>query len=127
MEKDILYIKNNELNIEIRYLFTKKVINKQLNKFLNEECLKYISTLDGRKKAMSRYWGSNYNVPIYISDGVCLLKIDDIYYINIYNVDCVFNNMIIFNNGDTIEIKKSERNIRNKVKKLKDILKNIKN
>lgn len=127
MEKSLLYIKNNEVDVEVRYVHSieKKEIN--INKYLNNLCLKYMSTLDGRKKAMRIYWNSNYNVPVYICDCCCLLKIDDVYYINIHNVESIIHNMIIFNSGQTIELKKSERNIKNKVRKLQNILLNIKN
>ena len=127
MEKSILYIKNNEISVEVRYTHNIENMNICINKYLNNLCVKYISTLDGRKKAMSIYWGSNYNVPIYICEGCCLIKIDEVNYINVYNIDSVIHNMIIFNNGKTIEINKSERNIKNKINRLKYILENIKN
>ena len=94
-------------------------------KLISNECLKYMSTLEGRKNAMTVFWGSNYNVPIYICDGICLLKIDDRYMINVYNVDKVFMKTIIFDNGTTLNIVKSERIIKNKIKKLKNVLENI--
>ena len=127
MEKEVLFLKCFLDYTEIVYPIKKEKVNLKNNKLLEEECLKHISTLDGRKKAMSKYWGSNYNVPIYICDGICLLKINGEYLINVCNVTSVINEMIIFNNGFSINITSCERNIKNKIKRILSILKNKKN
>lgn len=127
MEKNILYLKCYDNCTELIYSFCNEKIEKKYTKILNEECIKYISTLEGRKKAMSIHWGSNYNVPIYICEGICLFRIDSLNLVNVYNVEKVFNNMIIFNSGDTIELVKAERNIKNKLKRVKMILEKLEN
>ncbi len=127
MKEELLYIEDLNGQTMLVYPYKNSVINDKMHKVINDECILYISTLEGRRKAMSKYWGSNYNVPIYICEKICLLKIDSIKWINICNVENISNKKIIFKCGEILQFDINERIIKNKIRKLKDILKNIKN
>ena len=98
MNKNILYLKINELVknevIEVKldsrdFKYSEAVIKQGIDKYLNCECLKEYSTLQGRIEAIKIKFGFKYNVPIYINKDIILLKVntnEGIYYLNILSI-----------------------------------------
>jgi len=99
---------------------------EKYTKIIDKECFLYMTTIDGRIKAMSKYWGSNYNVPIYVNDDLCFLKVDKYVWINVCNVEKIVEKNIIFLSGMTLHFEISKRNLKEKIVRLKDIIKNVK-
>ncbi len=116
VDSDILYLKRSNRAV-IVYLknHQQEEINQPLEVFLNQYCLKDLTTLDGRMKAISTIYHLRKQIPIYLSNQFILIQtknkkeIDNLY-INSYNIiDIVkdYNHTIIyFNDSSKIEVDK---------------------
>ncbi len=126
MRKDVLYFINFDNKTKIVYEHNMEIIYSKYIHVLNKECLLYMSTIEGRIKAMSTYWGSSYNVPIYINENICFLKVDKSLWINVINVEKIADKKILFKNGKVINFEVSKRILKYKVDKIREIIKFIK-
>lgn len=116
IDSDILYLKKSN-RATIIYLKNNvvKEVDKTIEVFLNQYCLKDLTTLEGRIKAISEVYHIKKQIPIYLSNQLILIQtankkeIDNLY-INSYNIiDIVKENnctIIYFNDLSKIELKK---------------------
>ncbi len=92
IDSDILYLKKSNRST-ILYLKNnlKKEIDETLENVLNQYCLKDLTTLEGRTKAISKIYHIKKQIPIYLSNKLILIQIKnkkeiDNLYINSYNI-----------------------------------------
>lgn len=64
-----------------------RVINKNIQKILNENCNFYGSDLLGRKKSAEKILSVHYKIPIYLNENLIFLQFNAI-----RNIDCLFIN-----------------------------------
>ena len=91
MEKTILYIQKGNRSTIIHYI-NNEVEEKEilLEKYLNNICLEFLTTLSGRIEAIKEKYNIVKNVPIYIKDNLVLFPtfsknhISNIYLNSIY-------------------------------------------
>jgi competence protein ComK len=98
MGDNMQYIKRSENGIEIG---TEKGIinvNSTLKKYINDLCLKNLSTFEGRRVATSKLLMENNNIPIYINEEIILYPTK-----SIRCYDTVFVNF-----NDVLSIKKNK-------------------
>ena len=76
MDDKVLYFIDLGKNTKFIFEHREQIIKEKYAKVINNDCIQYMTTLEGRLAAMSTFWGSNYNVPIYINERICFLKID---------------------------------------------------
>ena len=71
MEKTILYIQKGNRSTIIHYI-NNEVEEKEilLEKYLNNICLEFLTTLSGRIEAIKEKYNIVKNVPIYIKDNL---------------------------------------------------------
>ena len=82
-----------------------RVINKNINKIINNNCLLYGSSLNGRKEYARVILNKTYKLPIFINDNIMLLQINSIRDKNcLFIVLNKFINYKIINNNLLIEL-----------------------
>ncbi len=129
---EIVYIEDMQELSMIKYVDKIEIVNKKVNKCIDELCINFLSTMQGRIKSLQKKFGLKYNVPIYINENNILFKIMDnhkIYWINYLLVDKIYKSdkiMIIFKNSDKIVIDGNYRTIINNYRKVHNIYLNIK-
>jgi len=70
---DIMYfIKRSKEGIEIGSENGSLYVNSSLKKYINNMCLKKLSTYDGRRESVSKFLNENNNIPIYVNDDIIL-------------------------------------------------------
>lgn len=126
MNRGILYFVVLIDEVKFVYEHKKERVKGKYLKILNKTCLEYMTTVEGRIKAMSTFWGSRYNVPIYINEDICFLKVDQNVWINVNNVEKIVEKCIVFTCGMSLYFEASKRNLEEKIKRLKSIIKNVK-
>lgn len=116
IDSDILYLKrsNRATVIYLKHNVIKEV-NQTIEVILNQYCLKDLTTLEGRIKAISEVYHIKKQIPIYISKQLILIQtankkeIDNLY-INSYNIIDIVkehnHTIIYFNDSSKIELKK---------------------
>ena len=78
INKNTIAIKKEYNKIIIYNVEKVQVINKTLNKYLNDNCLLYGSNLNGRISYAKNILNKSYKVPIIISDNIIFLPINSI-------------------------------------------------
>ena len=82
-----------------------RVINKNINNIINNNCLLYGSSLNGRKEYAKDILNKTYKLPIFINDNIMLLQINSIRDKNcLFIVLNKFINYKIINNNLLIEL-----------------------
>lgn len=117
IDSDILYLKKGN---RTTWIYQKndmvQEVSQTIEKFLNQFCLKDLTTLEGRIKAISEVYHIKKQIPIYLSNQLILIQIAnkkeiDNIYINSYNIiDMIKDNnntVIYFSDGSKIQIEKA--------------------
>lgn len=90
-------------------------VNQTIERFLNQFCLKDLTTLNGRIQAISEVYHIRKQIPIYLSNKLILIQIAnkkeiDNLYINSYNIVDIIednnNTIIYFSDLSKIKIEK---------------------
>lgn len=86
MDLDILYLKKGNRSTTIKLKNNQEIlINNTLKEVLNNYCLKDLTTIEGRMKAISQVFNIRKHIPIYLSENLVLIptknkkEIDNIY------------------------------------------------
>lgn len=125
MSRDILYFVALKKGCKFVYEHKKYIYRENYSKVLNRFCLEAMSTIEGRVKAMSKLWGSSYNVPLYVNKDMCFLKIERNLWINVFNIDKINGKYVVFKCGKIIYFASFKRKINDKIQKVMMIIKNV--
>lgn len=123
MNEFILYF--IEKNDETIFVYEEKrvIIKENYKRVIEIECLKKLITYKGRIEALRKRIGNGYNIPIFISNKICFIKIGKIYWVNYFKIKCVLKNGdVVLINGEVIKGGYSYRTIVKKIKLIKDLL-----
>jgi competence protein ComK len=108
-----------------------KVVQKGIKDYLNQLCIKNLSTFDGRKYAASKLLNKSRLVPVYINKNVLLiqtksLRMESVCFINYFAIHFIesFGKhcIITFHDGSTLEINLSHKLFLNKLNSAKKLL-----
>jgi len=123
MNEFILYfIEKNDETILV-YEEKRVIIKENYKRVIEIECLKKLITYKGRIEALRKRIGNGYNIPIFISDKICFIKVGKIYWVNYFKIKCVLKNGdVVLINGEVIKGEYSYRTIVKKIKLIKDLL-----
>ena len=91
LDVEVLYLTNDSDSTNIVKIRNELIVNETINKIINQTCLKFLTTLDGRIEAIKQVYKISKFVPIYINEGLILQPIYSIkswkqIYINISNI-----------------------------------------
>lgn len=91
LDVEVLYLIKNSDSTNIVKIQEELIVNETINKIINQACLKFLTTLDGRIEAIKQVYKISKLVPIYISEGLILQPIYsnknwNQMYINICNI-----------------------------------------
>ena len=91
LDVEVLYLTNDSDSTNIVKIRNELIVNETINKIINQTCLKFLTTLDGRIEAIKQVYKISKFVPIYINEGLILQPIYSIkswkqIYINICNI-----------------------------------------
>lgn len=91
LDVEVLYLINDSDSTNIVKIRNELIVNETINKIINQTCLKFLTTLDGRIEAIKQVYKISKFVPIYINEGLILQPIYSIkswkqIYINICNI-----------------------------------------
>ena len=91
LDVEVLYLEKNSHSTNIVKIQEELIVNKTINKIINQTCLKFLTTLDGRIEAIKQVYKISKFIPVYISDGLILQPIYNNkswnqIYINICNI-----------------------------------------
>ena len=135
MDKTILYLYKIKVFTNIHFINGQvDEIKESPLKYLNNLCLKELTTLNGRLEAIKINFNIVKNVPIYITENLVLFAthnkrnsqnkyINSIYVKNITNVDDAIR--IEFYDGEFVLVKNSYHTIKNNYEKCLKIKKQI--
>lgn len=106
--ENILYINDLKVSVEVYYSGKLEKIDKTFDKFINELCLIYLSTVDGRKESFKKIFGYKYNIPIFVSEKMLFLKVSNNIWINVYQIKEIIKKekdlVLILSNNEIISI-----------------------
>lgn len=91
LDVEVLYLTNDSDSTNIVKIRNELIVNETINKIINQTCLKFLTTLDGRIEAIKQVYKISKFVPLYINEGLILQPIYSIkswkqIYINICNI-----------------------------------------
>lgn len=91
LDVEVLYLINDSDSTNIVKIRNELIVNETINKIINQTCLKFLTTLDGRIEAIKQVYKISKFIPIYINEGLILQPIYSIkswkqIYINICNI-----------------------------------------
>ncbi|MEC9485606.1 MAG: competence protein ComK [Candidatus Izemoplasma sp.] len=125
------YIKRTSTGIVLINNQSQTPINKGLTQYLNESCIKHLSTLKGRQKAAKVLLDKTANLPIYVNE-TCLLfpnqslrRIDTVLinYFSIYDIIRIDGRTkIVFNDLQTLFLPQTETQLKNQFRACKKLL-----
>lgn len=72
MGDSMYFMKRSQEGIELVSELGVQYVNSTLKKYVNEMCLKNLSTYEGRKVSIGKFLKENNNIPIYVNDGIVL-------------------------------------------------------
>ena len=75
LDVDVLYIFKDSYSTNIVKVREEVIVNDTINNVINQTCLEFLTTLDGRIKAIKQVYKISKFVPIYIKDGLILQPI----------------------------------------------------
>ena len=86
MNEFILYF--IEKNDETIFVYEEKrvIIKENYKRVIEIECLKKLITYKGRIEALRKRIGNGYNIPIFISNKICFIKVGKIYWVNYFKI-----------------------------------------
>ena len=123
MNEFILYFIEKENETVLVYEEKRVIIKENYKRVLEIECLKKLITYKGRIEALRKRIGNGYNIPIFISDKICFIKVGKIYWVNYFKIKCVLKSGdVVLINGEVIKCGYSYRTIVKKIKLIKDLL-----
>lgn len=123
----LLYLKEKNYKTKIVYEDKEKVVDIITNKFIDNLCISFLSTKQGRITAFKKLFKYKYNVPIFINKNILLMKIKakDIIWVNfllilkIYKeIDCI---IIIFKCGKKLKIEAKYKTVIKKYNELYNV------
>ena len=136
LDVEVLYLITNSGSTNIVKIRENILVNKTINELLNKACLEFLTTLEGRIKAIKQIYKITKLVPIYIHED---LIFQPVYsnkhwkqiYINICNIKKVIKvndqTVITFINEKTIYLDISYERMKRYLKKCFKIKENQKN
>lgn len=123
MNEFILYFIEKENETVLIYEEKRVIIKENYKRVIEIECLKKLITYKGRIEALRKRIGNGYNIPIFISDKICFIKVGKIYWVNYFKIKCVLKSGdVVLINGEVIKGGYSYRTIVKKIKLIKDLL-----
>ena len=123
MNEFILYFIEKENETVLIYEEKRVIIKENYKRVIEIECLKKLITYKGRIEALRKRIGNGYNIPIFISDQICFIKVGKIYWVNYFKIKCVLKSGdVVLINGEVIKGGYSYRTIVKKIKLIKDLL-----
>ena len=123
MNEFILYFIEKENETVLVYEEKRVIIKENYKRVIEIECLKKLITYKGRIEALRKRIGNGYNIPIFISDKICFIKVGKIYWVNYFKIKCVLKSGdVVLINGEVIKGGYSYRTIVKKIKLIKDLL-----
>ena len=126
LDVDVLYLSKDSYSTNIVKVREEIIVNDTINNLINQTCLEFLTTLDGRIKAIKQVYKISKFVPIYIKDGLILQPIYNNknwkqIYINICNIKKVnkVNDQVVitFINEKTIYLDISYERMKRYLKK----------
>ena len=126
LDVDVLYLIKNSNSTNIVKVRENLIVNETINNLINLTCLEFLTTLEGRIKAIKQVYKISKFVPIYIKDGLILQPIYSNknwkqIYINICNIKKVNKvndqTVITFINEKTIYLDISYERMKRYLKK----------
>lgn len=126
LDVEVLYLIKNSYSTNIVKVREEVIVNDTINNVINQTCLEFLTTLDGRIKAIKQVYKISKFVPIYINDGLILQPIYSNkswkqIYINICNIKKVNkvndHTVITFINEKTLYLEISYERIKRYLKK----------
>ena len=126
------YIRRNKDGIEVNGELGSIYINNSLKKYINNLCLKNLSTYDGRRDSTMKFLKENNNIPIYVNDEMILyptksIRCYDTVFVNfkeVLSIKKVGNGYtsFIFTNLSEIKLKVSINRIKKQHIRIKKII-----
>lgn len=126
LDVEVLYLFKNSDSTNIVKIQEELTVNDTINKIINQTCLKFLTTLDGRIEAIKQVYKISKFIPVYITDGLILQPIYsnknwNQMYINICNIKKVnkVNDQVVitFINDRTIFLEMSYERMKRYLKK----------
>ena len=103
------------------------VLNQSFQKYINELLISDLTDIEGRLKAIKNKYGYKKLVPIYITDNLCFIPLENIQYnrlyINIYSIVKTHDDKVVFIDGDVLKTKKNFKTLINYIMRAKHIKK----
>lgn len=137
MDKTILYLEKGNRSTIVHYINNEvEELEILLDRYLNNLCLDYLTTLSGRVNAIKEKYHIVKNVPIYISENLVLFPTSNKkHYSNIYLNSIYIKKIqpqedkttIIFYDNQSIQIDKNYHTIKLSYEKCLKIINQIKN
>lgn len=126
------YIKRKSNGLEIGSENGIQIVNSSLKKYINELCIKHLSTFDGRRISASKLLGETSNIPIYVNHKIVLyptksIRCYDTVYINFNEVLSIKKGKngslsLLFNNLSELSLEISYNKIRKQHIRINKIL-----
>ena len=132
MDKGIIYLKQNIFEAKKYTCFGFEEINSLRNE-IDRCCEMHLFSLESYKKAVRKKIGLKNKIPIYFSDKLMLFYLkenENRYYINfkkIYKICFEEKVIIIFKNGDILELALNKKIISKELSKVETILNYLNN
>ena len=131
------YLKRHINGVMLKSEEKEEILQIGMKQYINNLCLDYLATFDGRRKAISRLLRQNNNIPIYINDEVFVyptksLREYDMVFINYHSVlsykrIASKKTKIIFENFDELIINISIKKVIKQHERIKYIIQYIEN
>jgi competence transcription factor ComK len=126
LDVEVLYLLKDSYSTNIVKIREEIIVNDTINFIINQTCLKFLTTIEGRIEAIKQVYKISKFVPIYITDGLILQPIYSNkswkqIYINISNIKKVNkvndHTVITFINEKTIYLDISYERMKRYLKK----------
>jgi len=129
------YIKRSNTGVEIG--INKNIVQMDIGlvKYINDLCLEYGSTLEGRIKSFKKNYGILNNTPILVNNQIALIPLKSIRkydsvlinYFEVFRIEKMEGNVLVYyHDNTTLEVDISFTLLTKKMKLIEDILFNIK-
>lgn len=91
LDVEVLYLIGDSSSTNIVKVHEEIELDKPIKKVINQTCLKFLTTIEGRIEAIKQVYKISKFVPIYINNNLILQPVNSIknwqqIYINIYNI-----------------------------------------
>lgn len=123
MNEFLMYIKCEDTETILFYEERKVVIKENYRKVIEKELIKKLMTLNGVKDAIKQRWGGCYNIPIFISDKICFVKISKCIWVNYFQIKCLMTDGVVYlKNGVRLKTELKYRSLKMRIKKAERVI-----